>query len=57
MPAKQLEASAREELGQAVIGLSCPGPRRLLRDGVLTTAAKSSLRSGTADQKETRQWW
>jgi hypothetical protein len=55
MPAKQLEASVRQESGVAVIDLSCPRPQRLLWDGALTTAARSSLRKRSADQKEMRQ--
>jgi hypothetical protein len=32
MPAKQLEASVCQEPGEAVLGLSCLRPQRLLRD-------------------------
>jgi hypothetical protein len=53
MPSKQLEASVRQELGEAVIDLSCPGLQglgeRWPHDG-----SQEPPKNGSADQKEMR---
>jgi len=56
MPTKELEASACEELGRAVIDLNCPGPQGPGERG-LHHGSQEHPGKGSADQKEMRQWW
>jgi hypothetical protein len=55
MSTKQPEASARQELGGAVMDVSCPGPQGPGK-GCPHNGSKEPPKNGSADLKESRRW-